>query len=816
MIKKLSFFVFCMLSLSVFGQETKTINAKRITTAPKIDGVLDDQVWKDIPASGNFFKFRPGTEGEIKKGYETEIKMAYDDKAVYFAAYLYDANPETILKQFSQRDDVGGRRGGGVQADNFVIALNTYNDGINETRFYITSAGTIGDAIVSQGRQDFNYNVVFDAKISYDQKGWYAEFKIPYNALRFPEVKVQDWSVNFYRRHTTLNETHSWNLIDREVGQQTLYNGIITGVEDINPPVRLTLFPFVQGAGTDFDGKSETDFSIGLDVKYGLSDSFTLDATLIPDFGQTTFDNVTLNLGPFEQTFAENRQFFTEGVDLFNKGRLFFSRRIGNGPLGSVGVLEDNERLEDFPVEVDLLNAIKISGRTSKKLGVGFFNAITKKTYATIKNTDTDEIRKVLVEPLTNYNILVIDQQFNNNSSVSLINTNVTRNGSGFRDSNVTAAVFNVANKQNSYRVSGRAVFSNVNLTSGTKSGFLSELDIAKVKGKFRYRIEHDLADEKIDINDLGLMFRNNFNDFEAGASYQIFKPTKLFNFFRIGLTARHQRRYRSPAVQTANNIRLNGFFSTPKRFSVSANFDVNSKDQDFFEPRVEGRHVTRSSVGGGGTFSSDFRKKFSYNGRFGFRTWAEDPQENLSFSFSPRYRFSDNFLLVIGSTLNLNKNQFGFVSKTSDNQTIFFGQRDVTNLENTITASYNFDSYKAINLRFRHFWSTADYSDNIFSVLNDDGSRTVIDDFDITQNNPNRNFNIWNIDLTFRWRFAPGSEATLLYRNEFFNRDNLSTLNYNDSLKNLLKQPSRNTLSLRITYFIDYNNVKHIFKKNS
>ena len=101
-----------------------------------------------------------------------------------------------------------------------------------------------------------------------------------------------------------------------------------------------------------------------MDIKYGLTDSFTLDATLIPDFGQAAFDKVELNLGPFEQTFAENRPFFTEGIDLFRKGGIFFSRRVGGKPSTNIDEEEDlnaNEAVLEFPKKVNLLNAIKIS-----------------------------------------------------------------------------------------------------------------------------------------------------------------------------------------------------------------------------------------------------------------------------------------------------------------------------------------------------------------------------------------------------------------------------------------------------------------------
>ncbi|MCW9038053.1 DUF5916 domain-containing protein [Altibacter sp.] len=802
------FFCFLFLSfLKSFSQEQKSIEAVRIEEPPRIDGILDDAVWQSLPAYGNFFMYEPGNEGRIPEGYASEVKMAYDDKAVYVAAYLYDPQPDRILSQFSQRDEVF------VQADYFSVALNTYNDGINETRFYVTSAGTIGDAIRGQNNFDFSYNVVFECKISKDDKGWYAEFKIPYNALRFPEVTVQDWSVNFYRRLIRENQTHTWNFIKNSVGQETQYNGLVTGVRDINPPVRLTFFPFGQGVVTNFDGETETNLSAGMDVKYGLSDSFTLDATLIPDFGQASFDEVTLNLGPFEQTFGENRQFFTEGTDLFNIGRIFFSRRVGSGPTGDVGDLEDTEVIDNYPAKVNLLNALKISGRTKEKLGVGFFNAITEKTYATIRDTVTNTNRSVLVEPLSNYNIVVLDQQFNGNSSVSLINTNVTREGS-FRDGNTSAFVFDVADKGNNYRSSGRAIVSNVNSVDGTKTGFLSELDIFRIKGKFRYRVGHDFANTTYDINDLGLNFENNFNNFVAGASYQIFEPTQWFNSYRFELTARHRRRY-SPDVEIGNTLNLNTFFVLKSRFAFGGNMSYFSKDDDYFEPRVPGRFVAFGASLGGNVFvSSDYRRKFAYDINFGYRTYFDtQSRQNTFFDIEPRYRFSDKFLMILSSEFSFREKDFGYVDNTETE--IFFGQRERINIENSIRASYNFDPYKAVDLRFRNFWSTADYSEDVFFTLNEDGTLTEAD-YDFSENDPNANFNIWNLDLSFRWRFAPGSEATLLYRNKIFNFDSQSTLGYGESLKNLFDQPQQNTLSLRITYFVDYNNIRGLLNTDS
>jgi len=309
LIRTALFFLLALISLQIAAQEKKTLKAVRVTETPKIDGVLDEAVWQTLQPYNEFFKYEPTNEGEVDPRYQTEVKMAYDDKNVYVGATMYDPEPDKILSQFSQRDEIF------VQADHFAIALNTYNDGINETHFFVTSAGTIGDAVAARNNFDFGYNVVFECRISKDDKAWYAEFRIPYNALRFPEVDVQDWGINFYRRVTGINETHTWNKIDITTGTESQYSGNVVGIKDIDPPIRLIFFPFAQGLVSEFDGETESTLSAGMDLKYGISDSFTLDATLIPDFGQVAFDEVRLNLGPFEQTFGENRQFFTEGVE---------------------------------------------------------------------------------------------------------------------------------------------------------------------------------------------------------------------------------------------------------------------------------------------------------------------------------------------------------------------------------------------------------------------------------------------------------------------------------------------------------------------
>ena len=214
---KIFFLIVLAHTSLLFSQQQKTLTATRIYKAPIIDGQLDDPIWSTLPYFGDFNMLEPGTQGAIDVAYQTKVQLAYDDSAVYIAAYMDDPDPESIASQFSQRDDLS------AQADFIAVALNTYNDGINETRFGVTSAGTIFDSKISINDEDLGYNVVFQCKISKDVKGWYAEFKIPYNALRFPEIEVQNWSINFYRRIINSNQTHSFAAIDNTKGRTTQY-----------------------------------------------------------------------------------------------------------------------------------------------------------------------------------------------------------------------------------------------------------------------------------------------------------------------------------------------------------------------------------------------------------------------------------------------------------------------------------------------------------------------------------------------------------------------------------------------------------------
>jgi len=810
-----------LYSLNSGAQDKKSYTIARTDNAPKIDGILDDNVWNTAEIARDFVQLRPTAGKIMPKHKRSEVKMTYDDSGIYIAAHLYD-NSEDMMKQFTQRDDFG-------QSDFFSVVFNPNNDAQNNTEFFVFSSGTQADAVESPGNgKDFGWNAVWQSATKTIANGWIVEMKIPYRALRFTKQDNPIWGIQFHRHYRHTREQTTWNPVDVASGAGIgFFSGELKGLNNLEPPIRLSFYPFTSYVYDSFDGEKISDFNVGLDIKYGITENFTLDATLIPDFSQAGFDNVQLNLGPFEQTFSEQRQFFTEGVDLFRKGGLFFSRRIGSAPIGKP-ILGTNEIVNgDFPQKTVLLNALKVSGRTKNGLGIGFFNAITEKTDVDIINTTTGEKRSETVEPLTNYNIMVIDQQFNKNSSVTLINTNVTRNGSGFntnngnrnssgyRDANVTGLLFDLQNKKNTYGAIAQVKMSNLNLEDGSQTGISTSIGVGKNSGKYRWSVSHELADKDYDINDMGILFRNNYNNFSTDFSYRIFEPTENLNNFRVNTWANYNSLYR-PGTFTGFNFGGRVFAVGKKSLmAYGGSFNVRpGKQFDYFDPRVDGRYfISEDWLNTGVFISTNYNKTFAIDVNIGYETLFEDGRsyESVFFGIEPRIRFNENFIVVYSFEWDQELRERGWMDFIGND--IIYGQRDQITIENSISGSYNFNAMNSLTLSFRNYWSAVQYESNLYALgtngrlnRNDNYTKDDVDDPDV-------NFGTWNLNLTYSWQFAPGSFLTAQYRNRIFNFNNDGAQAFRDSLTELFEQPNGNTFSLKMVYFIDYNDVKKVFK---
>ncbi|MFD2565733.1 DUF5916 domain-containing protein [Pseudotenacibaculum haliotis] len=811
MSKVLSLFVILFLSANcLFAQEEinsnrKRIKTTRITKAPKIDGLLDDEAWKSAEIAKDFVVFRPDNGEKAPDTHKTEVRVIYDNDAIYISANMNDPDPSKIPMEFTNRDNFG-------QSDFFLVTINPNDDGQNGFEFIVMSTGSQAESKISEGNEDFSWNAVWQSAAKVNGVGWSVEMKIPYRALRFANKPVQSWGFNFHRRVLNENAQYTWNWIDNTKGVWTQYDGLVEDFRDIKPPTRLAFYPYTSGTIDSYDGNSESSGSIGMDVQYGITENFTLDATLIPDFGQVGFDNVSLNLGPFEQVFNEQRQFFVEGTELFGKGNLFFSRRIGNTPTNFSAVYDNlgaDEEVVDNPNGVKMLNAVKISGRTKKGLGIGFFNAITEKTEATIRNNNTGEVRKEVTEPFANYNIMVLDQTFNQNSSITLINTNVTRDGN-FRDANVTGLLWHVRTKNSKYFVDGSYKQSNVMQGGTTVTGHTFDTSIARAAGNWRWEAGYNFEDKNYNPNDLGVLFSNNEQTFYGNVSYRILQPKGKFNNY--GVNAWWNINYlHTPGTYTGNNVGISSWYNTRNQINFGANINGNIGRQfDFFEPRqgsTSGVFFLRPTrLRANSWFNSDRRKKLSVSANAYKTAFLNHPRDGYGFNVSPRYRFSNQLSFSYGFGFNQDYNDQGWVGEDSGNQ--IFGQRDRKTFNNTISAKYNFSINSSLSLTFRHNWSDVRYESQFYN-LRTDGYLDPNLNYNV---NHDINFNSWNLDLNYFWQFAPGSQLIAFYRNSIFSVNDQTGDDFFTNLDNLFSEPKQHIFSLRLVYFIDYNRVKNIF----
>jgi hypothetical protein len=823
MAHKLGLFIALLTCSLTFGQTEapekllpnlkKSLQTKFISENINIDGKIDESIWNSVPIATDFVMFRPDNGKPIPENRKTEVRVLYDNNAIYIGAILHDDEPNKILKEISQRDNFG-------ISDIFGVYINGYNDGQQDFQFYVTASDGQGDCVMTDARgEDYSWDAVWESKAIITEKGWAVEMRIPYAALRFSNEEKQTWGLNFFREIRRDRHKYFWNHIDTKIGAFTQQSGILEGIQDIKTPTRLFLLPYSSYYLTaNSDQKTKGELKGGLDIKYGINDAFTLDMILIPDFGQTKYDDQILNLGPFEQQFNENRSFFTEGTDLFSKGNLLYSRRIGGKPLLGKDELKDalpaGHEIDEYPSTVTMINALKVSGRTKNGLGIGVLNAVTDNTYARVRNSTTGEVTKRLVDPLTNYNVLVFDQRFHKNSSVSLVNTNVIRN-SHIYDANVTGLVWDLNTTANTYNLSGDFKYSFLKAHQDEKTGFSSQLNFAETTGKYRYSFGADITTKDYDINDLGINYETNYHSFYSHGSYRILNPTKHFNQFNVDLNLYTQFHNESDKAQS-NNIDLN--FNLVNKGNHSYGFGINGnpfKNHDYYEPRTKDRYLLfPQRMGINGYISSNYNKKFALDISPSYAVLNESGRNSYAVNISPRYRFNDKISFVYEFSFFRQNNNKGYYddddydSNTATPNDIIITNRNVVTYSNEISGKYSINSKMNFNLSVRQYWS---YSENKnFLILDKNGELTTYNKAKPIEN-LNGSLNSWNLDLSYSWWFAPGSQVSILYRNNAWKYDYEINKDLGKNITNSLNNDAlAHALSFSIKYFIDYNQAKH------
>jgi len=413
------------------------VRAVRLSTLLILDGRLDEPAWRDAPPARNFRQSDPN-EGQPASE-RTEMRVLYDDDALYVGARMFDSEPGKIVRRLSRRDDAG------VDADWLTVYLDPHHDHLTGARFQVTAAGSLADAaIYNDTFEDASWDAVWDAKVALDGQGWTGEFRIPFSQLRFVASEHQTWGLNVERFIRRGNECDWWELVLKKESGKASRMGHLEGIDGIPVRRHLDLLPYTTAraehvgtrTGDPFNGGSRYFGNAGVDLKWGLTNNLTLDATLNPDFGHVEVDPAVVNLTAFETFYEEKRPFFNEGSNIFsNFGRsgsntyasfsrvdptLFYSRRIGRPPQGGAG-----GDFVDSPRSTTILGAAKLTGKTASGWSVGLIEAVTGRESAQV---DTGGVRSsALVEPATSYLIGRVKREVASRASVGLMFTGVER-----------------------------------------------------------------------------------------------------------------------------------------------------------------------------------------------------------------------------------------------------------------------------------------------------------------------------------------------------------------------------------------------------
>jgi hypothetical protein len=820
--RRLLFIALCCLPVCVLCQP-KTLTAVKALQPPHIDGNLNDAVWQQAPDASDFMQYSPSYGAPVSA--KTIVKILYDDEAVYIGAYLHD-DPSLIRKQITARDGEQQK-----DVDYFSVFLDTYNDQQNGFQFLVTTSNVQTDAKLTvtstagfEGYGDKTWDAVWESQVQIKSDGWTIEMKIPYISLRFSKKDIQTWGLQFLRYMRRNNEQDFWSPIDPNINGFVNQFGKYVDLKNIQPPLRLSFYPYLS-SGVRINEKGN-DLGIqwlrsgGMDVKYGINESFTLDATLIPDFGQVVSDDVINNLTPFETKFTENRPFFTEGTELFNKAGLFYSRRIGAVPSGYYGIVDmanadPNLKIIKNPSVTRLYNAIKFSGRTEKKLGIGVFNAVAAPMYATVLNRTTGIKSKIQTTPLTNYNIVVLDQALRGRSYITFTNANTIRQGSA-KDANVSSLDASLYDKSSTYNIKTWGRYSKI-FSTNPYDGFNAGLKLGKVSGKLQFYVQDDIKSTRYNPNDLGYLQSPNINIYTSNVSYHQYTSTKNFLSYSYGLAARWQRMYQ-PNVPSQFDISANGFWIFKNFWDVRLTLGELPTQHDYFVlfRALQNVYVNRPAFGFAELEGSTDSRKKLYFGYYWQQAVFFNPSIDKKYhkgEFSLRYRFSNKVSMEVAHADERETNYIvnaydwvngAYVTEANGDPIVgFVNFKDVTT---TLSGIYNFTPKLNLNFRLRHNWSRVPYQS--FANVNSKGNtipRLFISGLD-------QNVNFFNVDAFLSWDFKLGCNLTVGYKNWMGDNYAIDGIKYQRYLNNFSRSfdaSHGNEFTVKAIYFLDYNQLR-------
>ena len=833
-------------------EQRPAYHSVRAATAPRLDGDLGDAVWQEAPEITGFTQIDP-EEGKPAKD-QTRVKIAYDDDAIYVGLMMEDSGQPTPLL---------ARRDSDLNNGDYVrISIDSQHDRLNGASFAVNASNVQMDLnLYNDIYSDTSWDAVWESATRIVPGGWIAEVRIPFSQLRFPQRDVHTWGFNVSRWTARTFENSRLVFTPKSESAFVSHFADLNGIEGISPKRGLEIMPYAIARS---DHRSQLDNPLlqsadqkldgGLDLKYGLTSSLRLTATINPDFGQVEVDPAVLNLSQFETFYPEKRPFFVEGSNIFGFGNgpansrwgfnmwfptFFYSRRIGRAPQGSFAA-----DYADVPGETTILGAAKITGKHGDRWTIGVLDAVTEEESGVFGQLSTKEDGSTtlnrfdgVVEPMTNYLVTRATREYGKDSRAGFVFTATNRaleaplentlredayfggvdGHTFFKDkswllewltggSMVQGSEEAIALTQRSpARYYQRPDAEHVELDPARTSlaGWMGRAMLAKQSGKWRPNIQIQALSPGFELNDLGFLPRVDAISSHAVMQYRdtdVKEHRRMLNVW----VGKYQN-WNFDGDLTANGISSGYYYELKNYWWMEAwgggRVDAIDDQRTRGGPTLigPGNHYF------GGGFGSDSRKKLSFN------VWAEDftandGGEGFFTGGTITWRPTPAILLSLSPQYSDSKTATQYVTTLRDSgyeptygNSYIFAALAQKELNIGIRSEWTVSPQLSFQLFLQPFIASGDYEGYKQLVRPSDDEYVAVEE----PFNPDFNFRSVRGSAVVRWEFRPGSSMYLVWNENRSNVVPLGDFKPSRDFSSLSDAPSRDVFLLKFSYWL-------------
>ncbi|MFZ1292429.1 MAG: DUF5916 domain-containing protein [Melioribacteraceae bacterium] len=843
------------------SNQKRTYETIRLSTdKPIINGELDDLCWQSGVWAGDFIQWIPN-EG-AKPSQETELKMLYDEENIYVAIRAYDNEPNKMSLKAGRRDEFSG--------DMVGVSFDSYHDHRTAFEFDLTSAGQKIDLLLyNPTNWDVSWNAVWKGEVGFEDSAWTAEFEIPLSQLRFSDETIQIWGMHCWRWIDRFQEESDWEPQSSK-GPGIIYQfGELHGLKDLSNSPPIEIMPYMLGEYKTYKKEVNNPFrkngneifgNAGIDAKIGISNNFTIDLSINPDFGQVEADPSVMNLSTFETFYEEKRPFFLEGKNIFNfnfdENNLFYSRRIGHAPSYSPS-LQNNEYI-DYPQNTTILSAMKLSGKSSSGLAVGLLQSLTSNEEAKISQNQNE--RSIDVEPLTNYLLLRMQKDYdegntvlggiatstnriNSNAKLDFLTKNAFTGGIDFLhywnnkeyfiDAKIIGSYLNgseesiIRLQNSSTRYFNRPDAEHLTFDEKINSfgGHGGNIKIGKGSGGlWRYSADLVWHSPGLELNDIGFINIVDLIKENNSLSYFVTQPVSIFRTYKINLNQFNNWDFGFNHLSSGMDLKL--YFELLNKWAVSAAINYTSQILDtrilrggnamFLTPEFSGTFYIKSDQSEKLIF--EFNSEYSKANENRLESYYLQP----GISFLPintlKISFNTNFYKNSDELQFVDKREFGGEKKYILGKLLQKSFGATFRLDYNITPELSIQYYgspfvsigkyknfkvvknpKSSNYNERTSILNTNVVDNIYQVMN-----SVTNQIEYSFGNPDFNFFEFRSNFVIRWEYRAGSQIYFVWsqeRNNFIMSGNQSE---SVALQDLSKLYPNNIFLIKFNYWLN------------